>query len=184
MQERAALRKDKSEPLARKRSESCSAMLNRVFSVYECSLCHTDAPCLFANHRMRSYRTTPRLARGLPRVQAYCRLSGWHNKRNPTTLRRNGTRGVRTFLVLTTSTQPCRLEIEKSKRARIILESWRVEYNVVRPHSSLGYRTPTNTLKNWRTNLMGAARPQTPRRSPRQAFGGNSSTPQRGEQTA
>ena len=30
----------------------------------------------------------------------------------------------------------------------------------------------TNTLKNWRTNLMGAA-PQTPRRSPRQAFGGN-----------
>src|SRR6267142_2172144 len=35
-----------------------------------------------------------------------------------------------------------------------------------------------------RTNLMGAARPQTPRRSPRQAFGGHSgATPQRGNQT-
>ena len=34
-----------------------------------------------------------------------------------------------------------------------------------------------------RTGLMGAARPQTPRRSPRQAFGGNSSRPQGGKQT-
>ena len=53
--------------------------------------------------------------------------------------------------------------------ARVILESWRVEYNERRPHSALGYRTPAAG----RTGLMGAARPQTPRRSPRQAFGGN-----------
>jgi putative transposase len=46
--------------------------------------------------------------------------------------------------------------------ARVILESWRVEYNDRRPHSALGYRTPERV-----------ARPQTPRRSPRQAFGGN-----------
>ena len=141
---------------------SCSAMLNRVFSAYGCSLCHTDAPCLFANHRMRSYRTTPPLARGLPRVQAYCRLSGWHDKRNPTTLRRNGTRGVRTFLVLATSTQPCRLEIEKSKRARIILESWRVEYNVVRPHSSLGYRTPNQYAQELANQFDGGCAPPNP----------------------
>jgi hypothetical protein len=34
-----------------------------------------------------------------------------------------------------------------------------------------------------RTGLMGAARLQTPRRSPRQAFGGNLATPQGGKQT-
>jgi putative transposase len=64
--------------------------------------------------------------------------------------------------------------------ARVILESWRVEYNERRPHSALGYRTPNEYAG--RTDLMGAARPQTPRRSPRQAFGGNSgSTPQGGK---
>ena len=59
------------------------------------------------------------------------------------------------------------------REARVILESWRVEYNERRPHSSLGYRTPTSMRVDGRTDLMGAARPQTPRRSPRQAFGGN-----------
>jgi putative transposase len=28
------------------------------------------------------------------------------------------------------------------REARVILESWRVEYNERRPHSALGYRTP------------------------------------------
>jgi putative transposase len=61
--------------------------------------------------------------------------------------------------------------------ARVILESWRVEYNERRPHSALGYRTP-NEYAHSGTNLFdGAARPQTRRRSPRQAFGANSSTP-------
>ena len=26
--------------------------------------------------------------------------------------------------------------------AKVLIESWRVEYNTVRPHSSLGYRPP------------------------------------------
>ena len=71
------------------------------------------------------------------------------------------------------------------REARVILESWRVEYNERRPHSALGYRTPSEYAREQRrTDLMGAARPQTPRRSPRQAFGGNSgSTPQGGKQT-
>ena len=46
------------------------------------------------------------------------------------------------------------------------LESWRVEYNKRRPHSALGYRTPNEYAE--RIDLMGAARPQTARRSPRQ----------------
>ena len=28
------------------------------------------------------------------------------------------------------------------REARVILESWRLEYNERRPHSALGYRTP------------------------------------------
>jgi putative transposase len=59
------------------------------------------------------------------------------------------------------------------REARVILESWRVEYNERRPHSALGYRTPSEYVRTERTGLMRAARPQTLRRSPRQAFGGN-----------
>lgn len=57
--------------------------------------------------------------------------------------------------------------------AQIILEQWRNEYNYERPHSSLGYRTPTEYADGNQARLMGAVRPQTPHRSPRQAFGGN-----------
>jgi len=28
------------------------------------------------------------------------------------------------------------------REARQVIETWRVDYNTVRPHSSLGYRTP------------------------------------------
>jgi transposase InsO family protein len=56
--------------------------------------------------------------------------------------------------------------------ARVILESWHVEYNERRPHSSLSGH---NEYACRRTNrLDGAARPQTLRRSPRNAFGWNS----------
>ena len=48
----------------------------------------------------------------------------------------------------------------------------------------LAIRPRTSMPAGQRTGLMGAARPQTPRRSPRQAFGGNSgATPQGGKQT-
>ena len=70
--------------------------------------------------------------------------------------------------------------------ARVILESWRVEYNERRPHSSLGYRTPSEYACRGTNQFDGGCAPpnQTPRRSPRRAFRGNSgATPQRGNQT-
>jgi putative transposase len=33
--------------------------------------------------------------------------------------------------------------------ARVLVEDWRVEYNTVRPHSALGYLTPTDYAKTW-----------------------------------
>ena len=36
--------------------------------------------------------------------------------------------------------------------ARVILESYRREYNQVRPHSSLGYRTPAEFKRDWSNN--------------------------------
>ena len=36
------------------------------------------------------------------------------------------------------------------KEARFIIEQWRVEYNRIRPHSSLGYRAPApKTVAPW-----------------------------------
>jgi len=34
--------------------------------------------------------------------------------------------------------------------ARRIIEAWRIDYNTVRPHSSLGYLTPEEFAANWR----------------------------------
>jgi putative transposase len=36
--------------------------------------------------------------------------------------------------------------------ARVLVEDWRIEYNTVRPHSSLGYQTPTHYARTWTTN--------------------------------
>jgi YD repeat-containing protein len=57
--------------------------------------------------------------------------------------------------------------------ARVILESWRVEYNERRPHSALGRGTPSEYAKNRTNRFDGGCAPQPPRRSPRQPFGGN-----------
>jgi len=35
--------------------------------------------------------------------------------------------------------------------AKVIIESWRREYNVIRPHSSLAYRTPNEFINQWPT---------------------------------
>ncbi len=35
------------------------------------------------------------------------------------------------------------------EEVRQIIENWRVEYNAVRPHSSLGYQTPEEFAANW-----------------------------------
>jgi putative transposase len=36
--------------------------------------------------------------------------------------------------------------------ARVLVEDWRIEYNTVRPHSALGYRTPTQYARAWTIN--------------------------------
>ena len=36
--------------------------------------------------------------------------------------------------------------------AQVLVEDWRIEYNTVRPHSALGYLTPTDYAKAWSTN--------------------------------
>jgi transposase InsO family protein len=33
--------------------------------------------------------------------------------------------------------------------AQVLVEDWRIEYNNLRPHSALGYLTPTNYAKAW-----------------------------------
>ena len=33
--------------------------------------------------------------------------------------------------------------------ARVLVEDWRIEYNTIRPHSALGYLTPTDYAKTW-----------------------------------
>jgi putative transposase len=35
--------------------------------------------------------------------------------------------------------------------ARVLVEDWRIEYNTIRPHSALGYLTPTDYAKTWIT---------------------------------
>jgi len=47
--------------------------------------------------------------------------------------------------------------------ARVILESWRMEYNEQRPHSSLGYQTPSEYAKRQRNQLGGGCAPPKPR---------------------
>ena len=36
--------------------------------------------------------------------------------------------------------------------AQVLVEDWRIEYNTLRPHSALGYLTPTDYAKTWTTN--------------------------------
>jgi putative transposase len=35
--------------------------------------------------------------------------------------------------------------------AQVLVEDWRIEDNTVRPHSALGYLTPTDYAKVWTT---------------------------------
>jgi putative transposase len=41
--------------------------------------------------------------------------------------------------------------------AKVVIESWRHEYNTVRPHSSLGYQTPLEFKKSLTTTQPGRA---------------------------
>lgn len=44
--------------------------------------------------------------------------------------------------------------------ARAVIEAWRVHYNTVRPHSSLGYRPPAPEAVHWPSREQGSAPPQ------------------------
>jgi putative transposase len=33
--------------------------------------------------------------------------------------------------------------------AKVLVEDWRIEYDTVRPHSALGYLTPSDYTKAW-----------------------------------
>ena len=50
------------------------------------------------------------------------------------------------------------------KELRVLAERWRVHYNTVRPHSSLGYRPPAPEA--WLTNDMGHGEVETATRLP------------------
>lgn len=58
--------------------------------------------------------------------------------------------------------------------AQVLGRDYRRRYNGERPHSSLAYCTPAEYATACRNRSDGGCAPQTPRRSPRQAFGGNS----------
>jgi putative transposase len=50
------------------------------------------------------------------------------------------------------------------KELRVLAERWRVHYNTIRPHSSLGYRSPAP--KAWLTKTMGHGEVETATRFP------------------
>ena len=50
------------------------------------------------------------------------------------------------------------------KELRVLAERWRVHYNTIRPHSSLGYRSPAPEA--WLTNNMGRGEAATATRFP------------------
>ncbi len=53
------------------------------------------------------------------------------------------------------------------KEARIVTESWRRDYNTVRPHSSLHYRPPAPEALHWPATQPGPASPDTPALKPK-----------------
>jgi Integrase core domain len=48
--------------------------------------------------------------------------------------------------------------------ARRIIEAWRIDYNAVRPHSSLGYLTPDEFAANWQAAREQKQEPEAPSR--------------------
>src|SRR6266567_3626536 len=50
-------------------------------------------------------------------------------------------------------------------QARRIIEAWRIDYNTVRPHSSLGYLSPQEFAASWRAAEENNNEPDAPPRS-------------------
>jgi putative transposase len=59
-------------------------------------------------------------------------------------------------------------------QARRVIEAWRIDYNTVRPHSSLGYLTPKEFAASWHA---APDKPQQPDASPRPATGRDAAVP-------
>jgi transposase InsO family protein len=51
--------------------------------------------------------------------------------------------------------------------ARVVIEAWRVHYNTVRPHSSLGYRPPAPEAVHWPSRRRGSPPPMASALAPR-----------------
>lgn len=51
--------------------------------------------------------------------------------------------------------------------ARVVIEAWRVHYNTVRPHSSLGYRPPAPQAIHWPSKSDRSSPPSAPALAPR-----------------
>jgi hypothetical protein len=45
----------------------------------------------------------------------------------------------------------CRVPLRRSRRDRLLIEDWRLEYNYYRPHQSLSYQTRAEYARRWRT---------------------------------
>jgi transposase InsO family protein len=50
-----------------------------------------------------------------------------------------------------TNSWPWRPSIPCSRHG-VLVEDWRIEYNTIRPHSALGYLTPSDYAKGWAAN--------------------------------
>ena len=44
------------------------------------------------------------------------------------------------------------------EHAKVIIETWRKHYNLIRPHSSLDYQTPSEFVAGWQKELITGAR--------------------------
>ena len=53
------------------------------------------------------------------------------------------------------------------KEAQTVIEGWRCHYNKIRPHSSLGYRSPAPEATLWPAAQPRPASPATPTMAPR-----------------
>jgi hypothetical protein len=53
---------------------------------------------------------------------------------------------------------------ERLLEAKVLIELWRVEYNTIRPHSSLGYRPPAPEVRPLQSRLPSEGDPMEPNR--------------------
>ena len=69
-----------------------------------------------------------------------------------------------------------RVPVRRRKRerleAQVLVGDWRIEYNTLRPHSALGYLTPTDSAKAWTTTHPELPQPMDQQPGSPQSHGG------------